>query len=284
MKPLRLGVVGTGAWGRNYVRTIASMGEATLARVAGRADWRELVRASDVDALIVAVPPAAQPEIALAAIEAGRPLLLEKPLALSVEAAEQIVAAAAAHSVLVMVDHVHLFHPAWEVLKRAAAQRGPLRSIEAEAGNLGPYRAGVSTLWDWGPHDVAMCIDLLGVPQEVDAERLEARPAGAGSAERLRLDLGFAGGVAARIELNTLREKHRRFSVQLDSGALLYDAAPPADAAQLPLARALRAFAGAVAEGATALDQVQLGAAVVRVLALCEARLAARSGKFARQS
>jgi predicted dehydrogenase len=192
LKPLRLGVVGTGPWGRNYARTIAGMSEVTLARVAGRADWHDLVRAGDVDAMVVAVPPAAQPEIALAAIEAGRPLLLEKPLALSTEAAERIAAAAAAHSVLVMVDHVHLFHPAWEELKRAAAQRGPVRSIEAAAGGPGPYRAGVSTLWDWGPHDVAMCLDLLGAPQAVDAECLEARPAGAGSAERLRLDLQFA--------------------------------------------------------------------------------------------
>jgi len=270
MPALRLGLVGAGAWGRNYIRTIAGIPEIRLARVATR-DWRELLRASDIDGVIVAVPPAAQPEIALAAIEAGRPLLLEKPLALSVDAAQRIVAAAAERSVFVMVDHVHLFHPAFEALKRAAAERGPVLAIEAAAGGPG-QRPGVPALWDWGPHDVAMCIDLLGAaPEAVEAARLESRP------ERLQLGLRFAGGITASIDLH-MREKHRRFAVRLASQTLVYDAAPPADAAELPLARAVRAFAAAVAAGSTSLASAELGVAVVRTLTRCEERLAEKSG------
>lgn len=270
---LRLGLVGAGPWGRNYIRTIAGIPGLELARVAGRADWRDLVRAADIDGVIIAVPPAAQPEIALAAIEAGRPLLLEKPLALSVEAAQRIAAAAAARPVFAMVDHVHLFHPAFEALKRAAAERGPVLGIEAAAG--GPHRRpGVPALWDWGPHDVAMCIDLLGAaPQAVEAAQLESHAAG----ERLRLGLRFAGGVTASIDLD-MREKHRRFAVRLAGQTLLYDAAPPADPAELPLARAVRAFAAAISAGSTSLASVELGVAVVRTLASCEARLAGKSG------
>jgi len=123
-----------------------------------------------------------------------------------------------------------------------------------------------------------MCLDLLGAePAEVEAELLESRPAGAGFAERLRLGLRFAGGVRAEIELDTLREKHRSFAVRLDSRTLTYDAAPPAAAEDWPLARALRAFAAAAASGAHSLDSVALGAAVVRVLARCEQRLAEKS-------
>lgn len=269
---LRLGLVGAGPWGRNYVRTIEGMSEVRLARVAGRADWRDLVRAGDMDGVIVAVPPAAQPEIALAAIEAGRPLLLEKPLALGVEAAQRIAAAAAERAVFVMVDHVHLFHPAFAALKRAAAERGPVLAIDAAAGGPG-LRAGVPALWDWGPHDVAMCIDLLGAaPQAVEAAQLESGATG----ERLRLGLRFAGGVAASIELDTLREKHRRFAVRLAGQTLSYDAAPPADPAELPLARAVRAFAAAIAAGSTSLASVELGVAVVSTLARCEAQLSGR--------
>jgi predicted dehydrogenase len=280
--PLRLGLIGTGTWGRNYLHTVAAIPATRLARTAGRADWRQLVGASDVDALIVAVPPAAQPEIALAAIDAGKPLLLEKPLALSVDAAQRIVDAAAARRVLVMVDHIHLFHPAFEALKRAAATAGPVRAIRAAAGAPGPYRAGVGALWDWGPHDVAMCLDLLGAePAEVDAALLESRPAGAGFAQRLRLELGFAGGVRALIELDTVGEKHRRFSVEAGSRSLSYDAAPPADAADWPLARAVRAFAGAVAAGSHSPASVELGAAVVRTLARCEKRVGEKSGTVA---
>jgi hypothetical protein len=260
-------LVGAGPWGRNYVRTIEGIPGLRLARTAGRADWRALVRASDIDGVIVAVPPAAQPEIALAAIEAGRPLLLEKPLALSVAAAQSIVSAAAARRVLTMVDHVHLFHPAFQALKQAAAQDGPVLAIEASAGGPG-LRPGVPALWDWGPHDVAMCIDLMGAaPQEVQATRLQQDP------ERLRLDLRFAGGVAARIDLD-MRVKHRRFAVRLASQTLVYDAAPPPDSADLPLARVVRAFAAAVAAGSRSLASAELGAAVVDTLARCEERLA----------
>ena len=271
--PLRLGVVGTGTWGRNYLRTVAGIPATRLARTAGRADWRALVEASDIDAVIVAVPPAAQPEIALAAIDAGKPLLLEKPLALSVDAAQSIVAAAASRRVLVMVDHTHLFHPSFEALKRDVAAAGPVRSIHAAAG--GAYRAAVGTLWDWGPHDVAMCLDLLAAePAEVDAALLESRATGAGRAERLRLELGFAGGARARIELDTLREKHRSFSVEAGARSLSYDPTPPANEADWPLARAVRAFADAIAAGSLTHASVELGAAGVRVLQRCEQRLA----------
>ena len=270
--PLRLGVIGTGTWGRNYLRTVAGIPETRLARTAGRADWRKLVEANDVDAVIVAVPPAAQPEIALAAIDAGKPLLLEKPLALSVDAAQRIVAAAAARPVLVMVDHIHLFHPDFEALKRAAAN-GPIRAIRAAAG--GRSRANVGALWDWGPHDVAMCLDLLGTePAAVDCALLESRPSGAGIGQRLRLELRFGGGALAQIELDTLREKHRSFTVELDSRSLHYDATPPASPADWPLARAVRAFAAAIAAGSRSQASVELGAVVVRVLQRCEECLA----------
>ncbi|MBI2753712.1 MAG: Gfo/Idh/MocA family oxidoreductase [Betaproteobacteria bacterium] len=292
-QPLRLGLVGAGPWGRNYIRTIAGLAELKLARVASRnprtpalvprdcvvsADWREVVRAADLDGVIVAAPPSAHAEITLAAIEAGRPVLVEKPLALGVASAERIVAAAAARPLLVMVDHVHLFHPAFQALKRAVAAHGPVRAIHARAGDRGPYRPDVPMLWDWGPHDVAMCIDLLGAqPEAVDAERLERRPAAGGMAEYLRMSLRFTGGAAAEIRLSTLHERHRSFDVQLDSQILQYDGSPPEAPRDLPLTRAVLDFAAAIAGGSASLASVELGAAVVRTLARCEARLAEKS-------
>jgi len=289
-QPLRMGLIGVGPWGRNYIRTIAGLAELKLARVASRnaqtqvlvprgcaisTDWREVARAADIDGIIVATPPSTHAEITLAAIEAGRPVLVEKPLTLGVASAESIVAAAAARPVLVMVNHVHLFHPAYRALKRAVAAHGPVRAIHARAGDRGPYRRDVPMLWDWGPHDVAMCIDLLGAqPEAVDAERLECRPVAGGMAECLRLSLRFAGGVTAQIQLSTLHERHRGFVVQLDSQILRYDGSPPAAPGDLPLTRAVLDFAAAVAAGSASLASAELGAAVVRTLARCEARLA----------
>jgi predicted dehydrogenase len=233
--------------------------------------------APDLDALVIAAPPAVHAEIALAAIDAGRPVLVEKPLTLDVASAERIVARAAERGVLVMVDHVHLFHAAYRALKRSVAAQGGVREIRAEAGDRGPHRPDVSVLWDWGSHDVAMCIDLLGIePEAVDAECLERRRVGGAIGERLRLVLRFPGDVVARIGLSTLDEHQRRFDVHLDSQVLRYDGSVPAAPGDLPLTRAVLEFAEAARNGLAPLQSVRLGAAVVRTLARCDERLAQR--------
>ena len=286
---LRLGLIGAGPWGRNYIRTLAGCSGVRLARVASRnpqtaalvprdcavtPNWRTVVAAKDLHGVIVAAPPASHAEMVLAAIETGIPVLVEKPLALDIASAERIVALASERRVLVMVDHVHLFHPGYRALKREAAG-GRVLAIRSHAGDLGPYRPDVSVLWDWGPHDVAMCIDLLSrEPETVDAKLLERRPVGAQTGERLRLLLHFSGQVTATIEVSTLDAHHRTFDVQLDLRTLRYDGEAPVAPADLPLTRAVTEFAEAVAAGSSSLESVQLGAAVVRTLARCEDSLA----------
>jgi len=295
-EPLRLGLVGAGPWGRNYVRTIAGLDRLRLVRVASRnpqtrslvpagcdvsPDWQEVALAPDVDAVVIATPPATHAEIALAAIAAGRPVLVEKPLALDVGSAERIAAEAAARRVLVMVDHVHLFHPGYRALRRAVRESAiAVREIRAAAGDRGPFRPVVSVLWDWGPHDVSMCIDLLGAePETVAADRLEQRPVGSALGERLRLSLRFPGTVPAVLELSTLDEHHRRFDAYLGARLLRYDGDVPVAPEERPLTRALLEFAEGVAAGSSSLESVRLGAAVVRTLARCDERLAASDAR-----
>jgi predicted dehydrogenase len=313
-KRLRLGLVGAGPWGRNYVRTIVGLDGVELARVASRnpqtksitppgcavsTDWRDLIEARDLHGILIATPPATHAEVVVACIEAGRPVLVEKPLAVTTASADLIVAAAAGASALVMVDHTHLFHPAYRALKRMALEQGPIRGIRSSAGNHGPYRSEVPVLWDWGPHDIAMCIDLFGAePTEVHAYQLDARPISEGLAERLQVELFFAGGVLAELRLSTLDDRVRRFAVALDAATIVYDGlatsslmrypAPKRDgpggkgeaipvANELPLTRAVLDFVAAIAEGSTSLASVELGASVVRTLARCDAVLAQES-------
>ena len=238
-------------------------------------DWREVVAADDVDGIIVATPASTHAEIALEAIARRRPVLVEKPLTLSLASAVSIRAAASARGVLVMVDHVLLFHPEYQALKRAARSEGPVRGITGRAGARGPYRPDAGVLWDWGPHDVAMCVDLLGAePQALDAECLESRPMEGGRAERVRIGLGFSGNVQADIELSTLADRHRRFEVRLDSRTLHYDGALPGAPADQPLTRAVREFAAGIASGNTSTESLELGVAVVRTLERCAAAIA----------
>jgi predicted dehydrogenase len=219
---LRLGLIGVGRWGRNYVRTIGEVDGVVLAAVASSnpetstlvpsgcrvvPDWRDLLT-DDVDAVIIASPPDSHARILLAAAAAGKAVLVEKPLVTT--AADLAAIRQALTTSIVMVDHTHLFHPAFRALKTAVRARGRPLAIRSSAGNTGPYRTDVSVLWDWAPHDVAMALDLVPGPAEVcEARVVERRYVGAVAAERVRLKLLLAGDVRCEITLSTLEPRHR---------------------------------------------------------------------------
>lgn len=231
-------------------------------------------------------------------MNAGLPVLVEKPLTLSVENAERLRGLAQAKGGLVMVDHTHLFHPAFQELKRQQAQLGAIRAICAEAGNHGPYRDDAPVLWDWGPHDIAMCLDLLReLPREVSATRVAHERVGKAEAETVRLDLTFGEGLRACITLSNMMAKTRRFAVHCDDGVLVYDdlvhdklvlhqgtreapltpanGMPIAISPEPPLSRVVKAFVAAITEGSDKTSSLDLAVAVVAVLERCSRALAA---------
>jgi len=146
MSKLGFGLIGCGTWGHMHARVYTTSPSARLVAVCdqdpGRAaalaaefgvsehdtDWRALLARPDIQAVGIATPDFAHGEIALAAIEAGKHVLIEKPLATTVEECEQIVAARKAQGVKLMVD----FHNRWSIpfvnLRRAIAE-GQLGSL-----------------------------------------------------------------------------------------------------------------------------------------------------------
>lgn len=294
--PVRLALVGAGRWGRVYLRTLAALDGIALVGVASAnpataalvspgcrlfPHWRDLLAAGGFDGLIIATPPATHAEIAEAALRDGVALLVEKPLTLDLDSAEALRRLAAAAPVLVQVGHVHLASPAWRELKRRVDTLGPVRAIRAVAGNHGPYRDDAAVLWDWGPHDLSMCLDLMGVPPDRVAARVAARRrVDAGWAERLELRLGF-GAVEAAITLGTDMDKTRRFEVVCARGSLVYDDLAPAKltldgvavaiAADPPLSVQVQDFAAALRAGSRDRSGLDLGVAVVDLLQRCQA-------------
>ncbi len=297
--------MGAGRWGRNYIKTIAALDGVRLARLASRnsasrelvgpeceisADWRRLVDAGDLDGIIIATPPSLHAQMTLAAVAAGIPVLVEKPLTLGLGEAIALRDKARARDGLVMVGHTHLFHPAFEELKLQAPRLGAIRAIESEAGAFGPYRADVPVLWDWGPHDVAMCLELLrSSPREVHASREAHEPVGGAEAETVRIELAFDGGLQARIRISNMIEKTRRFAARCDAGTLVYDdlaqdklvlvrdgkPMPIEVSSELPLLRVVKAFAAAISAGKDHTASLELGVEVVAVLERCAGTLAA---------
>jgi predicted dehydrogenase len=308
---LRLGLIGAGRWGRNYITTIAGLEGVRLASLASRnpqsarlagpdclvtADWHAILDRSRIDAAIVATPPALHAEMTAAAVKRGLPVLVEKPLTLDLVEAVALRGLVAAQEGFVMVDHTHLFHPAYRALKLVAPRYGPVHAIDCRSGNYGPFRADTRALWDWGAHDLALCLDLVGAsPEILEAKCLERRRAPEGWGEVLELRATFPRAVSAVLRFGNLLAKERRMVVYLERAVLVYDdgverkltlhpPSPPhtepatpgeplAYDRQLPLACVVSEFARAVRASSKSLDSLDLGVEVVRLLDRCEAAL-----------
>lgn len=147
---MRLVLIGHGAWGKNYVKTIAGMQGIDLI-IASRANWQELVRGMP-DGVIIATQPDSHVDIALYALERGIPTLIEKPLAVTHADAERLLP----YSSRVMVNHIHLFAPEFEKL---IYKPGDFVSVTS----TGPVeREGYSPVLDYGCHAYAMLLDKTG--------------------------------------------------------------------------------------------------------------------------
>lgn len=308
-EPVRVGLVGAGRWGRNFIRTVAAQDDMPLVAVASRnretatlvppgcrivEDWRAVVEAPDIDGVIIASPPATHADVLIAATAAAKAVMVEKPLVMSRADAKRIRAALEGRTANVLVDHTLVFHPAFQALCREAATLGPLRGVKSSAGNLGPYRQDASVLWDWAPHDLSMCLTVAPGPWLLrGARRDEARLVEGAKAERLMLDLAL-GALTAAITVSTLDSRHRSFAAEFDSCTLLFrdyvenklvrlppgvedaeQGAPIAVDPELPLTRAVRTFAERIRAANTNRGSLELGLAVVDLLADAEALLGA---------
>ena len=304
--PLRLGLIGAGRWGRNYIKTIATLDGVRLAELASgnpesislvpdgcriSSDWRSILDARRIDGLIVATPPALHAGMARAAVEAGLPVLVEKPLCMDLQEAIALRELVVARKGFVMVGHTHLFHPAFRKLKTLAPRYGAIRAIFGEAGNHGPFRVDTSVLWDWGSHDVAMCLDLLGTsPDHVAACRTESRMVAEGFGEVVDLELHFPENVKALIRVGNILPKKRRFKVEMETATLVYDglASDPLTlyrkpafefpeevsiGPEMPLTRLLLDFTSAISQGRPDGTSLDLGVSVVEVLQRCAAEM-----------
>lgn len=189
-------------------------------------DWKSIIEHNDINGLILAVPPSIQPLIAQEAIKRRIPLLLEKPLALSFDEARKMQYLAIKNDVLVMVDHIYLFHPAFMKLKEKIVNEGsPILEIESISGNYGPFRDNCTPLWDWGPHDMSMCFDIV----KDSIEKLYATETKT-SLNNLRVGksyvvrIQFSSGCQANLQFgNSLRKKTRLFKVRVNSGQYIFN-------------------------------------------------------------
>jgi predicted dehydrogenase len=179
---VRVGVIGAGGWGMNHVRAIAALPNAQLAAVADAQDARraaaaaiggattrayptadELLGDASVDAVIIATDSPSHARVALAAIDTGKHVLVEKPLALTTSDAQAVVARADAAKRTLMVGHLLLHHPVVRHLADIAASGdlGDILYVTTRRLNLGIVRKEENALWSLAPHDVSLLLHFL---------------------------------------------------------------------------------------------------------------------------
>jgi UDP-N-acetylglucosamine 3-dehydrogenase len=179
---IRTAVIGTGAMGRNHVRLYHDMSDSDLVAIADRdeavaeaiarrhgvkfyADYRAMLDAETVDAVSVCVPTTLHLEVASELIGRGIHILVEKPIAASVEEGQAIIDQAREQNVTCLVGHVERFNPAVVELKRRLDQGELGRIFEIVARRKGPFPArvrDVGVVLDLAAHDLDVMWYLTG--------------------------------------------------------------------------------------------------------------------------
>lgn len=240
---VRLGVVGYGYWGPNLARNaaeasggeltaIADFSQAALARAAKRhpgarmyEHWRMLIADSNVDAVLIATPVASHFEIALAALKAGKHVLVEKPMTTTASEAEILIAEAARRGLVLMVDHTFVYTPAVQKIRELIADGslGDLYYYDSTRVNLGLFQRDVNVIWDLAVHDLSI-LDYI-----MDEKPVAVTASGAGHIEGspeniARVTLFYPSGAVANINVNWLAPvKVRQTLIGGSNKMIVYD-------------------------------------------------------------
>lgn len=228
-----LGQVGLGYWGPNVLRNFAGLqqvhmkaccdlDETALKRIAAQnpgivttTDYNTLLDDPDIEAVVVTAPTPSHYGLAKAALLTGRHVFVEKPIALAVEQAEELVSLAAERRRVLMVGHLLMYHPAVTRLKQlvTGGELGDIYYLYSSRLNLGQVRRNENAMWSLAPHDISVALFLLEEqPVTVAAQGLTyLQP---GIPDTVFVTLRFASGKAAHIHVSWLDpHKVRRITV-----------------------------------------------------------------------
>ena len=237
---LNFGLIGAGRWGKRYIHTINQIPYINLTNIATTKEdvknlvigeckvsqeWHRLIEDFVLDGIIIATPPNSHFDISMRAIRAKIPILIEKPLTLNLGEAEEIKRFSSEQKVLVMVGHTHLYSEAFRALKATGKNLGRLLYINSSGGAWGPFRIDTSMLWDWAPHDLAMCLDLFEeYPSSINCKTNRVIKDIDFCGEEKEISLIFSGGAKATIVVSNINEiKTRFFKAVYERGTLIYD-------------------------------------------------------------
>jgi UDP-2-acetamido-3-amino-2,3-dideoxy-glucuronate N-acetyltransferase len=177
-------LVGCGYWGKNIARNLHQLGcldwvvdesakvlagvKAAYEGVRTTRDFARVLKDPKLKAIALASPAALHYEMAVAALRAGKDVFVEKPLALRVAQAEELVELARRKKRVLMVGHILQYHPAILKLKQLVAEGelGEIHYVYSNRTNLGKVRHEENILWSFAPHDIDVILLLMNAMPE----------------------------------------------------------------------------------------------------------------------
>ncbi len=190
MDKVRVGVIGCGYWGPNLIRNFVELPNSNVVAVADlqedrlkriqttypqigiSRDYHELF-AMGLDAVVIATPPPSHYPIAKECMQNGLHVLVEKPLTIDSQQAEELCQISQQSDRVLMVGHTFEFNSAVQALKQLiqSGELGDIYYVDTARLNLGLFQRGLNVLWDLAPHDISILLYLLDVePVSVRAQ------------------------------------------------------------------------------------------------------------------
>jgi predicted dehydrogenase len=218
-----IGIVGYGYWGPNLVRNFSEVKGAQVAAVCdlspdklaiaqrryptirATSDFNELLRDPKVDAVVVATPVRTHFKLAMAALKAGKHVLVEKPITETSAEARQLIEEAARRKVVLMVDHTFIYTPAIRKIRElvSANELGNIYYYDSVRVNLGLFQQDVNVIWDLAVHDFSILEYILDRhPIAVSANG--ASPVASSPESIAYVSLFFDNGTIGHVSVNWL--------------------------------------------------------------------------------
>lgn len=246
---INIGVIGYGYWGPNLVRnfiempgvqvkTVSDFNPELLAKAQARypviqvtKDCRDIFTDPQIDAVAIATPVSTHFELALAALQAGKHVLVEKPMTTTSEQAKRLIEEAEKRNLVLMVDHTFVYTGAVRKMHDLIATNslGDIYYYDSVRVNLGLFQHDVNVIWDLAVHDLSIMNYVLPCqPYAVSATGISHVP---GEPENLAyLTLFFEKNLIAHINVNWLAPvKIRRTLIGGSQRMIVYDDLEPSE-------------------------------------------------------
>jgi predicted dehydrogenase len=241
---IRVGIIGCGYWGPKLARNFRDLSGASLVQISDMRqnrldemkglyqdiqttrDYHDLFHDS-VDAVVIATPVHSHYALAKEALEAGKHVFVEKPLASRSDEGIELVNLAKQKKLTLMVGHTFVYNPAVEAVREIIqnGQLGEIYYLNSTRANLGLLQPDINVMWDLAPHDISMLSFMLNAnPISVSARGAAYVNQYRNLHEVVYLNIMFQGGVMANLRLSWLDPvKQRTLTVVGSQKMLVYD-------------------------------------------------------------